>query len=450
MGMQAIPSFILDVTQYNKSMERSILEPLEKLYELPRELFEAIDYSDMGVVKEKTDVCPRFVIGERYSLRGIACDGFEMQPKIYELVGEVDKYADVLIDAVIVKQVDGEIGQMFTLSKNDCANLKIEYENGLQLFPKNMSWERVVDKVPFDPNDLSTTPRSAIDNTIRYITLKLNGFKDYADGYILSPSGKLIKEEKFAKSLRVINNEPIVYGNGLLIKDKTKLASKLVTPKNMIFNHGNFISSNDEMFLVVSLAATPRENNGGANVKDKLIDGLCGVSADYLKGFDPHDMFTIAWDELACMSAEEYEAEKAKRKAILEARQKREEEARKKKIEEAERIAKLQRQRQLEEEAEKKRKMEEALKKAKEMETLNASAIEDAMKSFQLLDSAMSQIDTAASAAMYADNLEAFSVNLNKALRDMDNSIMQITDSITKAAMVPFDKIDSDIMKIFN
>ena len=318
-----------------------VKKKVENLYVLPNENYEVVDFSKMGVIEENTNILPQFIEGEKYSLQGVACDGFEMPTKTYELVGMVDDFHGVNVDYVIMKQLSGERGQVYTFSKNDCAQLGIEYQEGLQPFPKNMHWKRVKEKIEFNPKDLSTTPRSEIDNSIRYVLLKLNGFKDYSDGYVLSPSGKLIKEEQFEKSLRVINNEPIVYGNGFIIGDKTKLNAQIAYPNGLLYTHANFISQDDTVYILLTFKHTLSKNTYNKRVEfekyiKNCVDDGFGIEPQYLSNIDPHALFTVAWDELGALTIEEYNEakEKAKKKALE--RAKREEEARKKSIEEEE------------------------------------------------------------------------------------------------------------------
>ena len=303
---------------------------VEKRFTIPSELFEAIDFSEMGIqeVEDNYDSMPKFIIGEKYALRTPGCDGFEGTEKIYKLIGFDDEFGGVKIDALIVKQIAGEVGNIYTLSKNDCDYLGIEYETGLQLFPKKLSWIHVKDVVDFDKNNLVTTPTSDVDNTIRHIVLRLDGFTDYSDGYVLSPSGKLIKEEQFERSIMVESNEPIVYGNGYIIQDHTPLDAHIVHPSECIFNHGNFISSDDEVFIHINLKKHDQSYSS--------FDNCFGVEPKYLDGINPNEFFTITWDELGGMTVEEYEELKKKRAKEEEERAKREEEERKRQIEEAE------------------------------------------------------------------------------------------------------------------
>ena len=234
-------------------------EKVENRFSLPKELFEAVDFTNMGVVDETKEYMPTFIVGEKYALKGTSCEGFEMPEKVYELVAVHDEFEGVNINSLIVKQVSGDQDKIFTLSKNDCEHIGIEYENGLQLFPKHLKWRRVKDIIPFDPKNLGTTPRSDIDNTIRYILLKLNGFKDYADGYVVTPSGKLIKEKQFEKTLRITSNEPIVYEqptpkfDGLKFEENKPFNIEIAYPSILNYNHGNFISSENSVYVLIKL-----------------------------------------------------------------------------------------------------------------------------------------------------------------------------------------------------
>ena len=287
---------------------------VEKLFVLPNENYEFVDYRDFGVVNENTNNIPHFIIGEKYMLQGVACDGFEMPSKTYELIGIVDEFHGVEVNYVIMKQISGEKGLIYTLSKNDCIHLNIEYQEGLQPFPKNLNWKHLKEDTVFDCRDLSTAPKSDIDNTIRYLLIRMNGFKDYSNGYILSPSGKLIKESDFINSLRVINNEPIVYGNGAILREKTRIMSEIVYPKKLMFPYGNFISQDETIYLKISLLqrqSTPQET---------YIDGYFGVEPKYLGTINPHKLFTIAWNELCCLTIDEYkeQEEKIQREQLIE------------------------------------------------------------------------------------------------------------------------------------
>lgn len=308
---------------------------IEKLFRLPKELFEAVDFSGFGIIDELEPCVPKFIEGENYSLKGASCDGFDMDSKVYQLIKVVDNFNGTPINSLIVKQIEGKEDTKFTLSKNDCACHNIAYEKGLQLFPKSLPWNRVKNRVPFDQHNLSTTPLSDIDNTIRYAALKLNGFKDYIDSYVITPSGHIIKEEQFVNSIRVSCVEPIVYGNGYIFTPSThNLKAEIIYPKDVLYNHGNFISSNDEIYLLIDFKQEQFSLPKGKNTAS--IDEFFGIEPKYIDGFDPNEFFTISWDELGALTIEEYEMEKAEKAKREEERIKKIEEDRKRKIEEEE------------------------------------------------------------------------------------------------------------------
>ena len=267
---------------------------MEKRYVLPKNLVNVIDYTTFdGLVKEAS---PMFIIGEEYIIDRQLSTG----NTVFQLVKVVDELYGMKLDSVIVKKMtECNNSSLIELSSSDCKLYGIQYEKGLYLYPKSLPWKRIIKKVKFDPNDLSTNPLSMVDNTIRYILLSINGFKDYQDDYIITPNGSLIKEKKFINSLHVTAKEPIVFGNGQIIKENAIINTKIVCPKKVIFNHGNFLSSKDEIFLLVILASKDKTNSS--------IDGMCGVEPIYLNGVNPNDLLEISWDEFGAYTKEEYE-----------------------------------------------------------------------------------------------------------------------------------------------
>jgi hypothetical protein len=385
---------------FNHAINKSN-EKVENRFSLPKELFEAVDFTNMGVIDEDKDYMPTFIVGEKYALKGTSCEGFEMPEKVYELVAVHDEFEGVNINSLIVKQVSGDQDKIFTLSKNDCEHIGIKYENGLQLFPKHLKWRRVKEVVPFNPNNLGTTPRSDIDNTIRYILLKLNGFKDYADGYVVTPSGKLIKEKQFENTLRITSNEPIVYEqptakfDGLKFEENKPFNIEIAYPSILNYNHGNFISSEDTVYVLIKLVQPL--------VGPSLIDGHSGVERVNLEGFNPNDHFTISWDELGAYTVEEYEAEKARKEKARQERIAREDAARRKKIEEEERRIKEQRKR-AEEAVERMRGFKINIPKFPKMETFN---MENGLSSLNL----------------YMDGLNIYFDSLDKSLNTLSDDL---------------------------
>jgi len=402
---------------------------VEKRYVVSPDKFSLIDFTDMGVVEEDKSKMPRFVIGENYALGGECVEGFTQKCKLYNLVGIVDEFAGTKIDALIVKQIDGEKGNIYTISKSDCNFLGIEYQNGLQLFSKNLDWRHIRNIPEFNPHNLGTSPSSEIDNTIRYLVLKLDGFKDYSDGYVLTPSGKLIKESQFTQTIQVISKEPVVYGNGHIIQDKKPLKVSVTHPTTKLFNHGNFISSEDEVFVLIDFmesAYYAMPSNGNAS-----FDGCFGVIPKYFEGIDPNEYFEISWDELGGMTIEEYEEAKRKVKEESERRAKEREERERRLKEEAEKAA--------EEEARIRDLMIERMKMYKIRETKIDNIVAPTFNN---------EINRIVGIDQYLNNVSSYFEDLDNALNDISNDLSKLNRNVFKVNGRRLNRIEGN--EIFN
>ncbi len=79
--------------------------------------------------------------GKEYQLIGTSCECFEMKPRTFKFIKYIHSHGEIIIDGVIMKQIDGEKGMLFSLSKNDCIIYNIPYESNLQIFPLTMKWK---------------------------------------------------------------------------------------------------------------------------------------------------------------------------------------------------------------------------------------------------------------------------------------------------------------------
>lgn len=62
--------------------------------------------------------------------------------KIFKVIRQINRYLGVDINAIIVKQVGGYRGGiLFSLSRKDCADFGIKYEEGLQLYPLGINYK---------------------------------------------------------------------------------------------------------------------------------------------------------------------------------------------------------------------------------------------------------------------------------------------------------------------
>ena len=268
-------------------------------YIVPKENIEFIDYRAFDILDKSTvEMKAVPIVGRRYSLKGRECDGFSMPRKVYEIKGMVNDFHGVSINSYVVKQVGGEEGYKFTLSKNDCEYLGIDFQQGLQLFPIDMDWIEDKEDVEMDVSDLSTYP-SDVGNELSVVMLKINGFKDYIDGMIMTPNGKLVSEKNFLDHLNVVTRIPIVYDSRNYISEKTRLFSYVVKPKELLFKYGNYICEDGSIYMLVWF------RRGFDNGLAKGADKRC------LKGVNPYDAMLVFWDDSSHMSEEEYKAKKA-------------------------------------------------------------------------------------------------------------------------------------------
>lgn len=279
---------------------------------------ELVDHTNMGVVNEDVDGTVMFKVGDYYTLSSVACDGFEGKTKTYELVAIVDKFYDVDIDSVVVKQVDGDKGTVFTLSKNDCNFLGIDYEKGLQMFPISLNWKHVERTViPFDKNNLGSVPLSKVDGTVRHILIKLKGFKWFHDHvYMLTPEGSIVLETDFVTSLSVSLKKPLVctndcYAQSLSLNKGALIKHRIVMPNGITFPRGGMISTENEIFILLEL-------------KSSSDDFFLGVQRQHLDGIKVSDMFSVSWEcsprreeYVKKMVVDEFQAQKGARNTKL-------------------------------------------------------------------------------------------------------------------------------------
>lgn len=147
-----------------------------------------------------------------YSLSGVSCDGFEMPSKKYKFISYIGNVNGIDLDSVVMKQVDGEQTSIFSLTKNDCRNLGIEFESGLQIFPKSLNWVELVqeEKMEFDSMNLSTYPVDYNDGTIHRMTFKISNLSyDSETHTIIMQDGTRISEANFINGLTIAPREKI-------------------------------------------------------------------------------------------------------------------------------------------------------------------------------------------------------------------------------------------------
>ena len=333
--------------------------------------------------------------GERYSLKPRECDGFKMDEHVYEVYGTIDNFDDdeMNINSVIVKEVTESNGTLYTLSRNDCEWLGIEFSSGLQLLPKSLDWKYV--DVDFDENDLSTTQSLEGDGKIHYVLLKINGFKLYPNSNVLTPNGRIIDEKRLENSLLIKNNIPLISSSKKIENSDSTLLRKIVRVDNNKYRNSNILTDDNELYVLVRLSKPKYNETIGY-----------GIDRDYLKNVSPKDFFSIEWDEFGAMTLDEYN----------------------KKIE-SERIERERRIAIEEEKIRKKREKEELLRK----EAMKAKEEITKKKRKQLYDY-ISSISSSIS-----------SISPNRIYCEMNSDILGVNSRISD-----LDKISDNIIKVFD
>ena len=379
-------------------MDNNYLSLSDRLTKLDNNFISAVnlrtieDLSTLGLFYDKNNLI--FHNGERYSLKPKECDGFKMDEHVYEVYGTIDKFDDdeMNINSVIVKEITESNGTLYTLSRNDCEWLGIEFSSGLQLLPKSLDWKYV--DVDFDENDLSTTQSLEGDGKIHYVLLKINGFKSYPNSNILTPSGKIIDENRLENSLVIRNNIPLISSNHKIGDSNSTLLRKIVKVGKNKYTNSNILTDDNELYVLVRISLRYRFNND------------YGIDRDYLKNISPKDFFSVEWDEFGAMTLNEYN----------------------KKIE----FERIERERRIaieEEKIKKRREKEELLRK----EAIKAKE-EIMKKKKKQFNDYISSISSSIS-----------SISPNRIYREMNSDILGVNSRISD-----LDKISDNIIKVFD
>lgn len=183
-----------------------------------------------------------FENGEKYELSGISCEDFTMPKKVYELVKTINSVDGVKMDSVVMKQIDGDKSTIFSLTKADCQKLNIPFSQGLQIFPKNMGWNKIdnnkklIEQKPtnieFDSTNLSTYPVCYNDKLIHFVVIKLSGFNVLNCNTMVTPNGHCVDIREFFTTLKITTKRDIGnahdFGNTFIQKNSC-IKHKVVT-----------------------------------------------------------------------------------------------------------------------------------------------------------------------------------------------------------------------------
>lgn len=192
-------------------------------------------------------------------------------------------------NSVIMSHQTGEIGHKKFLSEKMCEYFGIEYKPKLIIFPADIiAWRQFdPEKKVFDNLDLSTYPTSALEEwrgSIRYMVLKLSGFKNTSDKNIIqTPGGDFLDAELFLVSLRIsIKNDIQGIGSYQGYKKGEDVPWTMITGDfkgSEKVKESDFIDIEGNMYIIIRLV-----KNGG------------GISPLSLTGRKAGDIFDVSWD----------------------------------------------------------------------------------------------------------------------------------------------------------
>lgn len=160
---------------------------------------------------------PTYIPGQVYSIQGKNCDGFSVAKRFYKIIHVFKTLFDIPINSLVVRQIGGPQSTIWTLSRNDCDKLNIQYYPHLQLFPISMNWfyePEYDDKEMIKNNKEKTQEQEIVPKYYDKILIKLNGFK-YKDYYNTTIYNTLhddnqqpivFHEQEFKKRLQITLN----------------------------------------------------------------------------------------------------------------------------------------------------------------------------------------------------------------------------------------------------
>jgi len=95
--------------------------------------------------KLKAEVKKKFVVGSKYILG--SRKGFKKDDRVFLLKKFVYSVENRRTNILVMKQIAGKNTTMSHLSQHDCLILHVKYEPGLQVWPMEMKWHLLKDKV---------------------------------------------------------------------------------------------------------------------------------------------------------------------------------------------------------------------------------------------------------------------------------------------------------------
>ena len=151
-------------------------------------------------------------------------------------------------------------------------------------------------------SNLAQYRRSGIDDSIRNIIIRVNGFSSFNAGRLTGPDGNEMDTEAFLASLKVIACAPIADASNsgfTTFEQFESIPFRLVTQRygKGIVEYDNICDANGDLYIELDLAKPVR--NQGAT-----LDGYIGVDPKAFANKNTADMFKIAWAQYDSLELE--------------------------------------------------------------------------------------------------------------------------------------------------
>ena len=258
MGLATKSSFMTERVQ-NK------LTQLEPFFD---EELNVPQFFQNGKTNRQVQSSETFTIGAIYSLPNTEIDGVEVQQPKYKLHGIVRDYKNAHINALAMTLVEQEKSRIFALTRQQCMDLNIPFQHGLQLLPMSLPWKKQVepsiiseDMGEIDANDMSTFPN------LDFFTVKLGGFRSYNELQIITPNNCVMYANEFLRTLRC------------LWENERYLPYSIVTRQIIKSNNNRIIDDNGNIYFIIDVRPLK-------------------LTRDMLKGKKMSDYLVFDWEEI--------------------------------------------------------------------------------------------------------------------------------------------------------
>ena len=189
-------------------------------------------------------------IGDVIYLQPMSCDDIEFDPIKFKLHGIVKKYKNFDLNAYVVKHVDKTDSTIFSLNRLQCKDLDIAYQENLQLLSMDLDWKKYVEKIVFNPNDMSTYPNE--NGKLNKLLVKVSGLPKY--------------DNKIKINKAILNRNLVVKA----LNDTRQLSYEIVTTK-IAETINDALTSDNEFYIIIDVS---KLNLTIENTKDKKITDL--------------------------------------------------------------------------------------------------------------------------------------------------------------------------------